>query len=144
MLSINKNQRRLIEVIVLTHQLVEPWEGGRLAALTKGVMAENPYQSGTKHHDEWARGFVFGSQWDVNVEEVELTDVAETLPVIEATFLPERSFWATAKRLQERCGLTNEQLAARIGVDVTRLMAAMISHRLNGGEAAAQTARFVS
>lgn len=123
--------RGLIEVITLTHQLAEPWELGRLAALAHGVMSDNPFQAETVPHHEWARGFVFGAQLVAGeVEVIVLEGVAETLPVIESEILPERAFWASAKLLQCSRQLSDEQLAARIGVGVTLLQEAMQFHHL--------------
>jgi len=143
--SVKQKHSNLIEDIALAYQLIEPWEAGRLAALTEGTMAENPCSPGTASHAEWERGCSHGLQWDLGrVEEIELTDVAVSLPVMEIKVLPERAFWASALEIQVRCGLTNEQLAARIGVDVSLLMTSMMSHRLNAGGVAVQSARFVS
>lgn len=131
MLSKDLKTRGLIEVITLTHQLAEPWELGRLAAQAYGVMSENPFKAETVSHHEWARGFVFGAQMAAGeVEVIVLEDVAETLPVIESEILPERAFWASAKLLQCSRQLSDEQLAARIGVGVSRLQEAMQFHHL--------------
>ena len=131
MLSISSKKRGLIEVITLTHYLAEPWELGRLAAKVHGVMSENPFQAETVPHFEWDRGFVYGSQSaEGEVEEIVLADVAATLPVIEVEILPERAFWASAKRLQRSGQLSDVQLAARIGVDASRLQEAMLFHHL--------------
>src|SRR5690606_10884753 len=101
-----------------------------------------PCVPGTVAHAEWERGCSHGLQWDLSrVEEIEITDVEIPLPVMEIKVLPERAFWASALDLQVRCGLTDEQLAARIGVDISLLMKSMINHRLKAG-GAVQTARF--
>lgn len=124
-------ERDYVGFIVAAYGLnqVTPWEAGRKASQSKGVVVENPWPSGSLDHAEWFRGLDHGRRYDSHtVDDTEEAVVVETHPAYPVEPLNERSFWATANNVQIQHHLSPDQLAGRLGVGVELLKSNMVAH----------------
>lgn len=125
-MDINNLSENIVMSLALLFKMVTSWEAGRLASVSSQVLPVNPYREGTFDHDEWLRGFAHGSESKDQTPASDISAVGEApLPEIELQVLPERSFWAYASLYQSTHSLTDSQLAARMGVDLNVMKAAM-------------------
>lgn len=136
-MSILNFRGNLVLFLALANDLITSWEAGRQAATEKGSFSDNPYLPNTRDHDEWARGFAYGSRDTFGFGAATKVDgpVVTPVPKTQVQHLPERSFWVEANRLQLAHSLSNEQLAARLGVRLEQLNEAMIMHRFYDADA---------
>lgn len=129
-MNINNLSENIVMTLALLFKVVTSWEAGRLAAVNSQVLPVNPYREGTLDHEEWLRGFAHGSESKAQVPGSDILAVVETpLPGVELQVLPERSFWAYASLYQGTHSLTDAQLAARMGVDLNVVKAAMRNYQ---------------
>lgn len=129
-MDINNLSENIVMSLALLFKVVTSWEAGRLAAVNSQVLPVNPYREGTYDHDEWLRGFAHGSESKAQALGSDIFAVVETpLPGVELQVLPERSFWAYASLYQSTHSLTDAQLAARMGVDLNVMKAAMLNYQ---------------
>lgn len=134
----NLNYRgNLVLFLALANDLITSWEAGRQAAISQGSFSDNPYLPSTYDHEEWSRGFANGLRDKAVSVAATNVDASVVTPasMIQVQRFPERSFWAEANRLQLRHSLSNEQLAARLGVRLDQLNEAMILHRFYDADA---------
>lgn len=129
-MNINNLNENIVMSLALLFKVVTSWEAGRLAAVNSKVLPVNPYREGTFDHDEWLRGFAHGSESEAQALGSDISAKVETpLPGVELQVLPERSVLANASLYQSTQSLTVAQRAARRGVDLNVVKAAMRNYQ---------------
>lgn len=133
-MNINNFRESTIWAIALMHDLVTPWEAGRLVATKGGEPIDNPFTRDTREHDEWTRGYAVGRDEVLHDSSVVRSNTLAVLPapIVSSS---STSFWAAANCLQLDQGLTNAELATRLGVPLAQLNQSMVAHHYYDADA---------
>lgn len=107
--------REIPEIYSFTAELLEqtPWETGRLAAKSDGVLADNPFDPNSVTHAEWSKGFFQGCS-----EKQQCVQVA-----------PERAFWAKVNNIQIKDSMSVQETAKAFDVSEQQLVERMKFYR---------------
>ena len=107
--------REIPELYSLTAEALEqtPWETGRLAGMSEGESADNPFDPESVSHAEWSKGFFQGrSDSDKKV-----------------TVFPERAFWATVYEIQMKNSMSVLDTALAFNYSEQELVERMMFYR---------------
>ena len=107
--------REIPELYSFTAEVLEqtPWETGRLAAKSEGVLADNPFDPDSVSYAEWSKGFFQGS-----------SDKNKSVPGF-----PERAFWATVNNIQIKGSMSVQETALAFDVSEEKLVERMKFYR---------------
>lgn len=107
--------REIPDLYSLTAEVLEqtPWETGRLAGMSEGESADNPFDPDSVTHAEWAKGFFQGR-----------SDNDKRVPAV-----PERSFWATVYDIQIKGSMSVQETALAFDYSEQELVERMKFYR---------------
>lgn len=107
--------REIPELYSLTAEALEqtPWETGRLAGMSEGESADNPFDPESVSHAEWSKGFFQGR-----------SDSDKKVPVF-----PERAFWATVYEIQMKSSMSVLDTALAFNYSEQELVERMMFYR---------------